>query len=188
MRVRFWLGVSAIAALTAGVVAAGCSSSSPTPATGPDASSEAAAEDAGCYVDASFSMFAASDAAGAGCAACVQDKCTVGIKACSMSCQCINLFSCLADAGVTATGIGANSQAAVGQCVPGGLKSAGSLLNDPGIQGVYQCFTATCVNECGAVLEAGAEDGGPSGDTGTDTTDAGTTTDAGSTSDAADGG
>ncbi len=90
--------------------------------------------------------------------------------------------------GVSATGLGGNSTAAVGQCVPGGLKSAGSLLNDPGIQGVYQCFTATCMNEC--VLEAGAteDDGGAAGDTGTATTDSGTTTDAGTTADAADGG
>ncbi len=100
MRVPSWLiGTSVIAALAAGGVAAGCSSSSSTPTAGPDASSEAAAEDAGCYVDASFSMFAASDAAGAGCAACVQANGTAGIKACSTSCQCINLFTCLADAG-----------------------------------------------------------------------------------------
>jgi hypothetical protein len=190
MRVSLWLiGISAMAALAAGGVAAGCSSSSAAPAAAPDASTEAAAEDAGCYVDASFSMFAASDAAGAGCAACVQNNCTTGIRACSTSCQCINLFTCLADAGISATGLGANSLAAVGNCVPGGLKSAGSLLNDPGIQGVYQCFTATCMNECGAVLEAGAlsDDGGATEDAET-ATDAAATSDAGATSDAADGG
>jgi len=108
MRVSRWLiGISAVAAVAAGGLAVGCgSSSSPSAAGAPssDASTEAAssAEDAGCYFDASFSMFAASDAAGAGCAACVQNSCTTGIKACSTSCTCINLFTCLADAGIAA--------------------------------------------------------------------------------------
>jgi hypothetical protein len=193
MHVFRWLGgISAMAALSVGGIAAGCSSSSPSPAASPDASAQANAEDAGCYVDASFSMFAASDAAGAGCAACVQEHCTTGIKACSTSCECINLFTCLADAGISASGLGANSLGAVDNCVPGGLKSLGSLLNDPGIQGVYQCFTATCMNACGAVLEGGAadDDGGDGAteDGGAATTDAGATSDAGAAPDAADGG
>ncbi len=143
-------------------------------------------QDAGCYVDASLSAFAASDAAGAGCAACVQNSCTTGIKACSTSCTCITLFTCLADAGVTASGLGA-STAAVGNCVPGGLASLPGLLNDPGIQGVYQCFTVTCASACGGVLlEGGApgDDGGEAGtpqDAGASTPDGGTTVDAAGT-------
>jgi hypothetical protein len=187
MRVSHWLiGISAVAAAAAGSVAVGCSSSSSPPAAAPpeDASTEAASStvDAGCYVDASFSAFAASDAAAAGCAACVQNSCTTGIKACSTSCTCINLFTCLADAGIAATGLGANSLAAVENCVPGGLASAASLLNDPGVQGVYQCFTVTCASACGSVLEAGAPegDGGEDGAaTTTDGGDASTTVDAG---------
>ena len=108
MRVIRWLGgISAMAALSVGGIAVGLQllelavpSPVRTRAPRPDA------EDAGCYVDASFSMFAASDAAGAGCAACVQDHCTTGIKACSTSCTCINLFTCLADAGISASGLG----------------------------------------------------------------------------------
>jgi hypothetical protein len=196
MRIARWfVGTSVIATLGAMGIAAGCSSgSSSAPATGSDASAEGATGDggsggdAGCYVDASLTMFAESDAAGASCAACVNTQCTTSIEACSTSCTCISFFTCLADAGVSATNLGATSPASVSDCVP--ASGAGPLLNDPGVQGVYQCFTATCGAACGVLLEAGAagDDGGEAGpaDGGVVTDGGGVPTDAGA--DAADAG
>jgi hypothetical protein len=175
MRVSFWVfGCSAVTALAAGGMAVGCgssSSSAPPPATNvPDASVEASApEDAGptsCHVDASLTMFAESDAAGAGCAACVNAMCSANINACANSCTCINLFECLADAGISASNLGTGSVGAVAGCVPGGLTSAGALLNDPGVMGVYSCFTATCATECAAVLPDAGVDGATTTDDG----------------------
>jgi len=144
MRVSRWLiAISAVAAAAAGGVGVGCSSSSSPPAAAPDASTPAPTADAGCYVDASFSAFAASDAAAAGCAACVQNSCTTGIKACSTSCTCINLFTCLADAGIAASGLGANSLAAVGNCVPGGLAGAALKLKNKKIERVKRKIQLT---------------------------------------------
>lgn len=176
------------AGVAVGATGAGCSSSSspPPPAsddTNMDAGSSSGGGDgaaASCHVDASFTMFAESDAAAAGCAACVQTMCTDGIAACSSSCLCINLFSCLADAGVSLAGLSSGDTTALSAC-SGGISKAGALANDPGIQGVYTCFTMTCMSECAAVL--------PALDAGT-TVDAGgpTATDAATTTDAADGG
>jgi hypothetical protein len=189
MRASLWFfGIpAAVTALAAGGIAAGCgSSSSGAPAEpGSDASAEAAPPaDAGptsCYVDASLTMFAESDAAGAGCAACVNTMCGADIQACETSCTCVNLFECLADAGISASSLSTGSLGAVAGCVPGGLTMAGALLSDPGVMGVYTCFTATCGTQCAAALpdagivaEGGAEEGGAG--------------DAGATADAADGG
>jgi hypothetical protein len=106
--------------------------------------------------------------------------CSDGINACSNSCTCVGLFSCLADAGVSATTLTSASGASLGACVPGGITSAGALLNDPGVQGLYMCLTVTCAGQCAAVLPAtdAGTDGGGAGDAGT-TADTGTTTDAG---------
>jgi hypothetical protein len=126
-------------------------------------------------------MFAESDAAGAGCAACVNTMCGADIQACETSCTCVNLFECLADAGISASSLSTGSLGAVAGCVPGGLTMAGALLSDPGVMGVYTCFTATCGTQCAAALpdagivaEGGAEEGGAG--------------DAGARADAADGG
>jgi hypothetical protein len=44
------------------------------------------------------------------------------------------------------------------------------VINDPGVMGVYSCFTATCATQCAAVLpDAGAEGGTEPGDAGTTT-------------------
>jgi hypothetical protein len=185
MRVTRWfIGVSTVAALAAGALAVGCSSSSSSPpATNNDASTETGGgggeggEDASCHVDADLTAFAESDAAGSECAACVRANCTAGIMACSTSCACINLFTCLADGGVSASNLGTSGAAALAACVPSNIKTASSLLMDPGISGVFTCFTATCSDACSAVISAldGGDDGGGS-------------TDGGTIADAADGG
>jgi hypothetical protein len=189
MRASRWLlGISATALVTVGGFAAGCSSSSsPAPASAEDASSEAAApaNDAGssttCHVDASLAAFAATDAAAAGCAVCVQTMCTDAISSCSSSCACISLFNCLADAGVSGSDLSSNS-GAFSACVPADIMKAMQLLQDPGINSVYTCFTATCSDQCSAVLptpEGGATDSGSAA------ADAGAASDGGA---AADGG
>jgi hypothetical protein len=180
MRVSLWfLGISAVAALAGGNLAAGCgsnSSSPPAPRT-QDASAEGpetSTVDASCYVDASLTMFAASDAAGAGCAACVSTMCGSAITTCETDCTCIGLFECLADAGASANDLGSTSSA-FGQCVPGGITSSASLLADRGIKDVYNCFTVTCLSACAVAspqLDAGdaeaaaSPEGGATGDAG----------------------
>jgi len=182
MRVSLWFsGISAVTALAAGGMATGCGSSSsaaPPPSTVPDASMEetSAPGDAGptnCYVDASLTAFAESDAAGAGCAACVNAMCGDGIKACETSCTCINLFECLADAGISGSNLGTGSLGAIAGCVPGSITNAGAVINDPGVMGVYSCFTVTCASECAAVLP---DSGLLAPDGGTVTTEAGAAT------------
>jgi hypothetical protein len=167
-----------VAALAAGALAVGCSSSSSSaPPGNNDASTETGAEDASCHVDADLTAFAESDAAGSECAACVRANCMAGIMACSTSCACINLFTCLADGGVSASNLDTSGAAALMACVPSNIKTASSLLKDPGISGVLTCFTATCSDACSAVISAldGGDDGGGS-------------TDGGTITDAADGG
>ncbi len=180
---RWFIGVSAVAALAAGALAVGCSSSSSSaPATNNDASTETGGEDGSCHVDADLTAFAESDAAGSECAACVKTNCMAGIMACSTSCACINLFTCLADGGVSASNLGTSGAAALAACVPSNIKTASSLLMDPGISGVFTCFTATCSDACSAVISGG--DGGDDGSA----PEAGPSTDGGTSADAADGG
>jgi hypothetical protein len=180
MRVTRWfISISAVAALAAGGVAAGCSSSSssgPSGSGGQDASTEAAPSGDGeaCFVDASLAAFAESDAAGSTCAACAQTSCAPGIKQCESDCICSGFFSCLADAGVSATGQGANSGAAVAACVPSGFTSESQLLNNGGISAIYECLTVTCATPCGPLVPT--VDGG----------EAGTTEDAGAPADGGD--
>jgi hypothetical protein len=187
MRVTRWfIGVSTVAALAAGALAVGCSSSSSSaPATNNDASTETGAEggeDASCHVDADLTAFAESDAAGSECAACVKANCMAGIMACSTSCACINLFTCLADGGVSASNLGTSGAAALAACVPSNIKTASSLLMDPGISGVFTCFTATCSDACSSVISG--LDGGDDGSA----AEGGGSTDGGTIADAADGG
>jgi hypothetical protein len=167
-----------MAAVAAGGVAAGCSSSSSSNPSGPspDASTEAAPSgdvDANCFIDASLAAFAESDAAGSSCAACVQMNCASGIQSCESDCTCAGFFSCLADAGVSASGQGANSGAAVAACVPSGFTSESQLLMNTGINAVYQCFTVTCATPCAPLVPT--IDGGEAGTT----DDAGTSADGG---------
>jgi hypothetical protein len=183
---RFFFGLSAAAAVAGGATAAGCGSSSSTPGAADDASTRGdtgATVDTGaptndgpntCYVDASLTAFAASDAAGAGCAACVNTMCGTAISSCSTDCSCISLFGCLADAGISGGDLGANSLAAAAGCIPGGLTSATALLNDPGINDVYTCFTVTCASACALPSPDASVDAGMTGDN-----DAGATTDSG---------
>ena len=179
MQVSRWiLGLSGVAAVAAGVLAGGCSSSSPAQAPA-DAAPEAAALEASCTVDADLTAFAMSDASAAGCAACVNSMCGTDISSCASDCTCISLFSCLADAGVAATGVGVGSVAALGQCVPGGFGNLTSLESNAAIRGIFTCFGVTCSDECTPVGEAGP----PAGDAG----EAGTSPEAGST-DAGDAG
>jgi hypothetical protein len=200
MRVSLWFfGISAVAALAGGNLAAGCgsNSSSPPAPTTQDASAngpETSTVDVSCYVDASLTMFAASDAAGAGCAACVNALCAGAITSCETDCTCIGLFECLYDAGTSASNLGTNSSA-FGQCVPGGITSSASLLADRGIKDVYNCFTVTCLSECsgasppldaGDAAAAASPEGGASDDAGATTPpEGGATGDAGDAGDAA---
>jgi hypothetical protein len=148
---------------------------------------ESSTVDAGCYVDASLTMFAASDAAGAACAACVNTMCGNAIASCETDCTCDHLFECLADAGISATDLAA-SISAVSGCIPGGLTSTASLLSDQGVKGVYNCFTVTCMSACAVALPSDAgdaaatatSDDGATGDAAaTATPDGGATGDAG---------
>jgi hypothetical protein len=196
MRLSLWLvGISASAWVTAALVAAGCSSSSATPtgddAASPDSSTEASASDdeggtGACFVDASLTVFASSDASAAGCAACVQLNCSPAITTCASDCTCINLFSCLADSGVAMSALGSAAAAAVTACSG---NSGIALLQNPGVKGLVDCLSDPCATACNAVLDAGDDDSvAPSeaaaADTGSDA-DTSSTADA---ADAADGG
>lgn len=183
MRASLWFfGISAVALLEAGGISAGCGSSSSQPGVvaPPDASPPRPA-DAGCYVDASLTMFAASDAAGAGCAACVNTMCGSAVTSCATDCTCISLFECLLDAGYSATDFQTSLINAISGCVPGGLTAAGDLLHDQAVKSVYNCFAVTCLPECSLPLDGGdaaaasSVDGEAEGD-------------AGPAADAADGG
>jgi hypothetical protein len=90
-------------------------------------------------------------------------NCATGIQSCESDCTCSAFFSCLADAGVSASGQGANSGAAVSACVPSGFTSESQLLSNPGINAVYQCFTVTCATPCAPLVPT--VDGGEAGTT-----------------------
>jgi hypothetical protein len=157
----------AAGALVGAATAAGCSSSSTNePAGTPDAAADTAST---CRVDASLTVFAASDAAGAGCAACVQAHCLDRIQTCASDCACIALFDCVADSGA-ATGLTPAAVAATTACAG---PNPASLLQDPGLQGLLACFQGVCSDSCSAPSDAG-EDAATDADAG----DAGNATDA----------
>lgn len=181
------LAVSAAVSIPA-AFAAGCGSSSAAPAGGADASAEAALDDAGtipnaCYVDASLTAFAESDASAAGCAACVNASCSGAITKCATDCICINLFTCLTDSGVVMSGTGSAIAAAVTAC-SGSLGL--TLLKNPGVQGLVNCLSGTCSTPCSAVLEGGVADAASPPDAAPDATDGGA--DGGLSADASDDG
>ena len=153
MRASRWLVGSSGAALVplaAIAVVAACSS---TPAPAPEAQDASGVDaDASCRVDASLTMFASSDAAGSDCAACVQANCLAAVDTCSVDCTCIGFFVCVADAGTVATGISQATQLAASNCV---ANSPGTLLNDPGLRALLQCFQGPCETVCSAPSEAG---------------------------------
>jgi hypothetical protein len=186
---RWILGLSAVAAVAAGAFVGGCSSSSsPTqPASGADAAPDVEAQEASCSVDADLTTFAMSDASAAGCAACVKDMCGTDISSCASDCTCISLFSCLADAGVAATGVSAGSVAALGQCVPGGFGNLTSLESNTAIRGIFTCFGVTCADECSPPSPEAGPPEGDAGEAGTTSPEAGST-DGGDAGTKADGG
>jgi hypothetical protein len=194
MRASLWfLGISVVALPAAGGITAGCGSSSTppaTPTTTHDASTPVA--EASCYVDASLTAYAKSDAAGAGCAACVNDMCESAIASCSTDCTCINLITCLLGASVSTMDFQASAISAISGCVPGGLTAAWDLLNNQAVKSVYNCFTVTCLSACSVADggDAAAMGGGATDDTGAapDVADGGAVGDAGPTPDAADSG
>jgi hypothetical protein len=165
MRVSLRLvGISAAVCFAFALAAAACSSSSPS-AGGADASSEAASdaavgdEDGGssptCYIDASLSAFAASDASAAGCAACVQASCHPAITTCETDCTCINFFTCLADSGVATSGLGSSGSSVVNMCAGSAVLT---VYNDPGVKGLADCLSDTCATACSGILDAGSVD------------------------------
>ena len=162
MRASRWLVGSSGAASLAIAVVVGCSSSSPPPEP-----QDAGTFDAGCYVDASLAGFASSDAAGAGCAACVQASCQPAIVTCSTDCTCIDFFGCVADAGTIASGISPATQQAASACAG---NSPGALLLNPGLHALLQCFQGPCASVCSPSTEGGADDdaAGPTGDAASD--------------------
>lgn len=188
---RWRLGLSAVAAFAAGAFVGGCSSSSsPTqqPGVAADAAPDVEAQEASCSVDADLTTFAMSDASAAGCAACVNDMCGTDISSCASDCTCISLFSCLADAGVAATGVSANSVAALGQCVPGGFGNLTSLESNTAIRGIFTCFGVTCADECSPATPEAGPPGGDAGEAGTTSLEAGSTDGGDAGTKAADGG
>jgi len=119
-----------------------------------DASPEAAVDDGGpngCHVDASLTVFAESDASAAGCASCINDNCNPAVLTCASDCVCINLFTCLFDFDASAD---ATAAEAVNFCAGA---SGLSLLNNPGVRGLANCYSGPCLAPCSAVF---AVDGG----------------------------
>jgi len=165
MRASPWLVGSSGTALLAIAVLAACSSTS-----APPVEQDASTVDAGCYVDASLSGFAASDAAGADCAACVQSHCQPAIVTCSSDCTCINFFGCVADAGTVSTGISVATMNAAAACAG---NSPGMLLLDPGLNALLTCFQGPCQSICSPEAGAGDEAAAPTDDAGADATTAG---------------
>jgi hypothetical protein len=141
----------AAGALAGAAAAAGCGGGATNEPTG---QADAAADTAStCRVDASLSVFAASDAAGAGCAACVQVHCLDRIMTCASDCACIALFDCVADSGA-ATGLTPAAVAATTACAG---PNPASLLQDPGLQGLLTCFEGVCSDSCSAPSDAGPD-------------------------------
>jgi hypothetical protein len=165
MRASLWLLGLAAGALAGAAVASGCSNSSNEGDPGADAAADASST---CKVDASLSVFASSDAAGAGCAACVQASCLPAIKTCASDCACIALFNCVADSGA-ATGLTPAAVAATTMCA-GPMPAA--LLQDPGLEGLLACFEGPCSASCTPPSDAGDD----------------ASSDAGAATDAAEGG
>jgi hypothetical protein len=140
--------------------------------------------------------FAESDAAGAGCAQCVNTMCGSAITSCETDCTCISLFECLLDAGISANNFETSAINALSGCAPGGLTLAPNLLNDQGIKSVYNCYTVTCLSACslpsdgGDAAAASSADSEAAGDAGApmDAADGGSTGEAGPASDAGDAG
>jgi hypothetical protein len=178
------------AVLAVVAVGGGCSAS-PSPPESADATA-ADANGGGCYVDASLAVFAASDAAGADCAACVQTNCQPAITTCANDCTCIGFFTCVADAGTLSMGLSQATQAAVFACAG---PSPGTLIQTPGLSALLQCLQGPCNSICSELVDAGvdapvgaseaAPETGP-GDAGADPDAA--TTDARVTDAGADGG
>jgi hypothetical protein len=174
------LGAFAIATTVAGAFGVGCSSSSDnnpgTPSN--DASSNAdgtspgddgsTIQDSGptCAVDASLTAFAASDAAGSECAQCFNTMCQSAINTCAHDCTCIDVFTCIGEAGTLDTS----------SIVGLGLQCAGNLAtlaNDPGISALSDCVRGPCSAVCGPLLPMDAGGDGSSATT-SDGGDAGT--------------
>ena len=151
MRGSLWLMGLAAGALAGAAAAAGCGGGATSE---PDAAADAAADTAStCRVDASLSVFAASDAAGAGCAACVQANCLDRIMSCASDCACLALFDCVADSDA-ATGLTPAAVAATTACAG---PNPASLLQDPGLQGLLTCFQGVCSDSCSAPSDGGED-------------------------------
>jgi hypothetical protein len=170
MRGSLWLlGLAAGALASAGIAA--CSSSSTDVPASPDAATDTGST---CRVDASLTVFAASDAAGAGCAACVQANCLDRIQTCASDCACIALFDCVADSGA-ATGLTPAAVAATTACAG---PNPASLLQDPGLNGLLSCFEGVCSDSCSTPSDAGRDAATDAAASPADASDAGSATDA----------
>jgi|ERR1019366_754236 hypothetical protein len=160
MRVTVWpVVVATTVFVMAAAIAAGCSSSSSAPpASVADASPEADDDGGGpngCHVDASLTVFAESDASAAGCASCINDNCNQSVLTCASDCVCINLFTCLFDFDASTD---ATAAEAVNACAG---KSGLSLLNNPGVRGLANCYSGPCLTPCGAVFAVDGGDDAP---------------------------
>ncbi len=161
MHASHWVLGLAAASLGAAAAAAGCSSSS---SGGPGPVDAGSPSDAACYVDASLSVFASSDAAGAPCAECVAEMCYGAVQMCAIDCACINFFTCVADSGVAVNGFTPMAIQAATICAG---SQAAVLENDPAVRGLSTCLGNTCSGVC----MPGAE-GGPSEEPGDASPDA----------------
>jgi len=146
----YLVGVSAVAGA---VVVACSSSSSPSAAPGGGDSGPTKVEDAGCVIDADLSIFTAPDAAVAGCATCLLDKCDTQIRACEKDCLCGDYYGCVA---VTIADAGLNSFVT---CAGNMAQTAALESNGPNLA-FYTCFTQTCGPPCGVVSSVDAAAGG----------------------------
>jgi hypothetical protein len=183
------VAVAATVCVVAAGIAAGCGSSSSSPPAGvEDASPEAAIADGGsasvCHVEASLAGYAASDATAASCAACINDNCNDAVQACASDCVCINLFSCLLDTDATTS---AAASETISVCAG---NSGLSLLSNPGVRGLANCYSGPCLAPCSMVFPVDASADGPSEAAESGSNDGGdaAVVDAGAVLDATDGG
>jgi len=146
------LGVSAVAG---GLVVVACSSSSSPSAAPPEGhdSGPTPVVDAGCVIDADLSVFTAPDAAVAGCATCLLNKCDTQIRSCEKDCLCGDYYGCVA---LTILDAGLNSFVT---CAGDMATTSALEMNGPNLA-FYTCFTQTCGLPCGVVSSVDAAGGG----------------------------
>jgi hypothetical protein len=75
------------------------------------------------------------------------------VNACANDCACINLFTCIADAGVAMNGLSAAAIQAVTTCA--GVQAA-ALAREPAVLGLISCLQNPCMGVCTPATDSGA--------------------------------